>query len=389
MIIVKLWHYIRGYVIININGRHLERLINLIHHNNILVWDIIKINPQQLKAKIELKDYQQVVELSDRLSCEVELLKKSGMTLWKWKLQTRRIFVAAFILVLFAVYFISSLVLTIEVKGDETIDKVVIVEELEKLGVKPWALKHRLDVNNIKSSFLKAHKEIEYMDMEFNGTKVIIDIVEGEEQQKIYDKSIPVDLTAKKNGIVKDMLVINGTANVEINQKVKKGDLLVKGEVVTQKPEEQAEITYLHAMAKIMAQTSYSGDFEIRSYKVIDEEKYKTNRIVYIGNLVINFLDGKENYYYDSSEEHRLKILGKEFPIKIDKIKYYPKENCVDKTEQELQAEVVKKAKEEYKKIGQVQNVKIKSSTIKNNVYKYKTTITIIEEISEEQKIDK
>lgn len=298
-------------------------------------------------------------------------------------------FAVAFILVLFAVYFVSSLVLTIEVQGDEAIDKEVIVEDLEKMGVKPWALKHTLDINQIKSSFLKEHKEIEYMDIEFNGTKVIVDLVEGEEKQKIYDKSIPVDLIAKKDGIVKDMLVVNGTANVEIDQKVKKGDLLVKGEVVTQKLEEEAEIIYLHAMGKIMAQTSYSSEFEIRSYKVVDKEKYKINRILHIGTLVINFLDGENNYYYDSSEEHKLKILGKELPIKIDKIKYYPKENCVDKTKDELQAEVINKAKEEYKKIGQVQNVKIESSTIKNNVYKYKTSITMLEEISEEQKIDK
>ncbi|WP_152806455.1 sporulation protein YqfD [Alkalibaculum sporogenes] len=389
MLIVKLWHYIRGYVIINIKGRHLERVINLIHHNNILIWDIVKVDSGKIKARIELKDYKQVIEISNRLSCEVEIIRKSGMTLWKWRLQTRKFFAVAFILVLLAVYIISSMVITIEVQTETSIDEANILKELEELGLKSWVLKNNLNMNEIEAEFLKNHKEIDFMNIEINGTKITIDIVASEESQKIYDKSIPVDLIASKDGIIKDMLIINGTSNVEIDQKVKKGDLLVKGEVVTQKVEESPEITYIHAMAKIMAQTSYDKDYEIRKYKVIDEEDYKFNRVLHIGGLVINFHNGEKNYYYESNEEQRLKILGNELPIKIDKIKYYAKENCIDKSKEELEDEVKDKAKEEFNKIGQVQNIEINSSTVNNNVYKYKISITIIEEISEEQKIDK
>ena len=74
MIIVKLWHYIRGYVIINIKGKHLERLINLIHHNNIFIWDILRLHSEEITAKIELTDYSKIIELSNKLSCDVEIV---------------------------------------------------------------------------------------------------------------------------------------------------------------------------------------------------------------------------------------------------------------------------------------------------------------------------
>lgn len=390
MLFVKLWHYVRGYVIIKIEGKHLERLINLIHSNNIFVWDIIKKKPDELHAKIELKDYDAIYSIAERLLCKIEIIKKNGMTLWKWRLKTRKIFAGACVTVFLTIYFISSIVLNIEVSGNDQIDTNEIILELKELGLDTWVRKKNIDIDNVILIYLKDHKEVEYMNIIFNGTKAIVEIVESEEKQQIYDKSIPVDLIAKKSGIIKDMLIINGTANVEIDQEVQEGDLLVKGEYIIQKSEEEKEIVYLHAMATIMAQTNYTREYDIRIYKIIDRENSKINRVFHVGNIVINlFKDDDENYYYDSSEEKTLSIFGKELPIKMNKIKYYEKENCIEKTTEQLEEEVLEKAKQEFKKVGQVEEIKIKSSVMNNNSYKFVVDISVFEEISKEQKINK
>lgn len=388
MIIVKLWHYIRGYVIINIKGRHLERLINLIHLNNILIWDIFRTNSGEIRAKIELDDYKKVSELCDQLSCNIEIIRKSGMTLWKWRVKSRKIFVITSVLALLGIYFMSSLVLTIEVTGDSSITKNEIIEDMALRGLKPWKLKATVDVEEIKSSFLNDNKTFEYIDIEFNGTKATIDLVEAKKIEKIYDKSIPVDLVADKDAIIKDILVINGTSNVEIDQEVKKGDLLVKGEVVTTKQNDEGEeifINQIHAKAKIMGLVDYNEKYNILKYKIIDENRYKINRVVHIGDLVINFLDSDKNYYYHSSEEATLTIFDFKLPIKVNKIKYYEKENCVNKSEEELVEEVQEKVKQKYREIGQVQSVQIVSTEEENNINKYEVKVYVLEEISEEQ----
>ncbi|MFZ7130732.1 MAG: sporulation protein YqfD [Eubacteriales bacterium] len=390
MLIVKLWHYIRGYVIINIKGRHLERLINLIHHNNILIWDIIKNGNSEITAKIELNDYEAINELAMRVSCEVQLVKKKGLTLWKWKLRTRKMFAVALLFVLFIIFIISSLVITVEFKGNEIIETQVLKEELAKMGLKPWVLKSTLKLDEIKLNFLKNHKDIEFMNIAFSGTKVIVDIVEEDGEEQIYDKSTPVDLIAKKDGIIKEILVINGTSNVEVDQKVKAGDLLVKGEYFIQKSEEDIEIVYVHAMAQILAQTEYHKTYEVKKYNVINENQFKINRVLHIGELVINFLkDGEESYYYGSSEEKKYNLFGITLPITLDKIKYYPKDNCVEKSDEELQAEVMEKATEELRGIGKINNISIESFTEGNNTNEYEIKITILEDIIQEQQINK
>ena len=388
MIIVKLWHYIRGYVIINIKGKHLERLINLIHHNNILIWDIFRINSEEISAKIELDDYKKVYELCNQLSSTVEIVRKSGMTLWKWRVKTRKIFVITSFLALLGIYFISSLVLTVDVVGHISVDKNEIIEDIASRGLKPWKLKDTIDIEEIKTSFLNDYKNFEYIDIEFDGTKAIIDLVEAEKIEKIYDKSLPVDLIAEKDAIIKDILVVNGTSNVEVDQEVKKGDLLVKGETITTQQngeEEEIIINQVHAKAKVMGLVDYTDKYDVRKYKIIDEDIYKINRVVHIGDLVINFLDSDENYYYHSSEESNLKIFGFKLPVKVNKIRYFEKDNCINKSKEESEEEIQEKVKKKYREIGQVQDIQIISIQEENNINKYEVKAHVLEEISEEQ----
>lgn len=388
MIIVKLWHYIRGYVIINIKGKHLERLINLIHHNNILIWDIFRINSEEISAKIELDDYKKVYELCNQLSSTVEIVRKSGMTLWKWRVKTRKIFVITSFLALLGICFISSLVLTVDVVGHISVDKNEIIEDIASRGLKPWKLKDTIDIEEIKTSFLNDYKNFEYIDIEFDGTKAIIDLVEAEKIEKIYDKSLPVDLIAEKDAIIKDILVVNGTSNVEVDQEVKKGDLLVKGETITTQQngeEEEIIINQVHAKAKVMGLVDYTDKYDVRKYKIIDEDIYKINRVVHIGDLVINFLDSDENYYYHSSEESNLKIFGFKLPVKVNKIRYFEKDNCINKSKEESEEEIQEKVKKKYREIGQVQDIQIISIQEENNINKYEVKAHVLEEISEEQ----
>ena len=311
------------------------------------------------------------------------------MTLWKWRVKNRRIFVVASIIALLGIWLASSFVLTIDVVGDFRVEAVEIKEDLANRGLKPWKLKRSIDIEEITSSFLNTHKNFEYIDIEFIGTKAIVDLVEKEKMEKIYDKSLPVDLIAKKDAIIQDILIINGTSNVAIDQEVKKGDLLVKGEVlstqINEENEEEIFIHYIHAKAKVMGLVKYSEELDIRKVKILDEDSYKINRVIHIGDLVINFLGSDENYYYHSSEEKKFSVFGFKVPIKMNKIKYYDRENCVDKTKEELEQEVIEKAKEQFLEIGQIQNIEILSMKEESNINKVLVEVSVLEEISEEQ----
>ena len=51
MLLVKLWNYISGYVIIKITGKYGERLLNQAALNNLYLWDVQRTSSNELIAK--------------------------------------------------------------------------------------------------------------------------------------------------------------------------------------------------------------------------------------------------------------------------------------------------------------------------------------------------
>ena len=60
MLAVRVWNFLKGYVVIKVEGINLERFINLAITNNIYFWDIERINYTALKARVGLKGYKQL-----------------------------------------------------------------------------------------------------------------------------------------------------------------------------------------------------------------------------------------------------------------------------------------------------------------------------------------
>ena len=66
MLILKFYHYIMGYYLVEIKGLHPEKYINLINHNNISIWDIKKLDKTTLVFKIMLTDFEKAERIAKR-----------------------------------------------------------------------------------------------------------------------------------------------------------------------------------------------------------------------------------------------------------------------------------------------------------------------------------
>ena len=56
MLFIRILNYIKGYLIITINGVFAERFINICVHRNILIWDVSRKNGG-IMAKMARKDF--------------------------------------------------------------------------------------------------------------------------------------------------------------------------------------------------------------------------------------------------------------------------------------------------------------------------------------------
>ena len=73
MFLVYLWNYIRGYVIITVTGRNIERFINICSRRNILLWEIIRINQDSAQMKASIRGFKHMRPAARKSRCKVRI----------------------------------------------------------------------------------------------------------------------------------------------------------------------------------------------------------------------------------------------------------------------------------------------------------------------------
>ena len=119
MIVLKSWHFLKGYMSVKVSGVHLEKYINLLSKNGISVWDIKKINPHTIEFKMLSSQKKKALNLSEKLGYNFKVLKKYGIDRIKQKAKKRKIFIAGFFLCVMAIFAFSFFIWHVQIYGTQ------------------------------------------------------------------------------------------------------------------------------------------------------------------------------------------------------------------------------------------------------------------------------
>lgn len=408
MLIVKLWNYFKGYVIIKIEGFALEKFLNLLVKEEIFVWDIVRESNTCIYAKISKGDFVQLKKIIKKVSCRIEIIDKKGIPFWLVRIKKRKFLVIGATFALISIYFLASFIWTIEIVGNEKVPTNSILIQLEKVGVKEGKWKYQFDERELENHLLLTNEEFSYAKVNFTGTKVEVEVVEKEELPPEENTSIPTRVVAQRDGIIQKVLAYGGVPVVQEGDFVKKGDLLISGEI--ESPEEiqeneeeqgeeksQPESNKVHAWGDVYAKTWYELEVEV-SLKT-EEKRTKgqgiEKRALMIGNKKFTLKKVEVPYQnYDKIEE-KTPIIdweGLEIPIYIKSTKYYPVDESSKLTDQDIKKKALQGAqkKVEEERGGKIEIINHTMEIINNDGQQAKVTIFIEanEQIGEIEKIN-
>src|SRR5690606_19888793 len=116
----------------------------------------------------------------------------------------------------------------IEVRGNESLSRSVILEQATRAGLRPGAWRPTLNRDAITRDMIIGLPALAWVGINFIGTKAVIEVVE---------KTLPPDLTplgpgdliARRAGVVEEVLVLQGEAAVQEGDVVLAGDVLIQG----------------------------------------------------------------------------------------------------------------------------------------------------------------
>ena len=319
----RLINWILGYAVIRAEGAFPERLLNLCAQNRLPFWGLLWEGETGFVFRVRLCHLQRLEEYARRGFCQMEEVERrgGGAALLRWR--TRWGFLSGMALALLAVTLLSQFVLTVEVTGNETVPSAVILSELQRLGVRPGVYGPGLDRVELANRAMMALPQLSFLSINRTGTRIEVVVREEQPAPELLAEDTPADVVAGADGIILDIHTAAGAARFEDGDTVRRGEILISGDVELAKPEGSdydMGTLVVHAAGEVRART---WRVMAASIPLVAEEKTFTGEktTLYSGKILwwrADFFRNSGISYekYDKITETRfLRLFGRELPI--------------------------------------------------------------------------
>ena len=332
MLLLGLWNYIRGYVIIIVEGFFTEKFINICTRRRIQLWDI-RVQGERIRTmRISIKGFKLVRTIARKSKCRVRLLKKVGLPFVINKYRRRKAFFAGSALFVALIMVLSSFIWSVEITGNKKLQSSELEEALVSNGVKTGMLKFRVDTNNAVAGMMLDMEKLAWISITVKGTKVKVDVRERKEIPVVIPRHIPSNVVAVKDGIINQVLATEGVEEVGVGDTVQRGQVLISGSIPMKG--ENAGFKLVHAMGTVLARTWYEEEVPVITSQI---ERLKTGKVINDNALLLfswklDILHRKNKFKtYSVSETSKKLSIGEDmvFPIEWVTVKYI-EEKLVD-----------------------------------------------------------
>lgn len=285
-----MFKYLKGYVYIKITGFSIERFLNLCLNKNIVLYDLEE-RSDGLICKVDIKDFKSLKEISRKTACKYKIVSKYGLPFFIFKNKKRIFFIIGIMLFIFLLYFFSSFVWNIEIKGNDKVDNNEILRFCEKNNLYLGAYKNKIDTKELQTKLKNNFPEISWANVQIKGTNVKINISENITEKKELEFKNPCDIIATETGVITEIVTKTGRPLVKEKDIVKKGDILVSGELFLKDGENIVGSYYAYSDADIKAKVKKSFSITL-PYSYKDKQytgKQKTSLSLIAFNKTFSF----------------------------------------------------------------------------------------------------
>ncbi|WP_028544932.1 sporulation protein YqfD [Paenibacillus taiwanensis] len=219
----------RGYVRVRIRGQYAEQLLNKLSAKQMLIWDVAREEDNQVSFFMMLPDFFRLRPLLKETGCRVHVEARFGLPFSVKQVRKRTFFISGLFLFLLGMYMLSSLIWTIDVKGNERISTDDVLAAAREEGIYPFQWTFRMKKLDTLSKELNARlPSTSWIGVTRQGTKVVIHVVESTVAENRTLRN-PSHLIARTDAVVTEIIAKAGRAVVRPNTRVKKGSVLISG----------------------------------------------------------------------------------------------------------------------------------------------------------------
>lgn len=313
--ILDLWNFLRGYVIIEVEGFSVERFINLATHKGVYLWDV-KRDKHSIRMKVSMKAYQLLDTCAQKTLCNIKVLKEKGLPVLFKQYKKRKVFFLGIFICFMILAALSSYIWEIDIQGNERLTDVQILQALKKEGLSVGRFKWKIHQTDIEYKMIKNHKDIAWISIGIKGTRATVQLTETIPKPSFIDRLTPCDVVAAKDGIIESIAVQSGDVKVATQTSVRRGDVLISGVI----PMADETTKLVHASGEILAKVWYKAEAKVPVVTTINKRTgkfIKQYELIFLNREIKLFRKGISFKNYDKMIYKKQLGFGKIFTLPI------------------------------------------------------------------------
>jgi similar to stage IV sporulation protein len=218
-----------------VTGPGLEKFLNLASQRRIPLWNIKRLQGDVLIVSTRVGGFRQLHPLVRKTGCKIKIKRKAGFPFLGAQLRRRWALCLGALLCLVAACLLTGQVWFIQLVGCPQRLEKEVKTQLASAGLSIGANKGQLDPNQIAEKLLTQNEALAWAGVEFHGTlarvRVVPKLIAKEKEQG------PCHLVATRDAELIHLIVYSGQGLAQAGEMVKKGQILVTGQVLY-KPDE-------------------------------------------------------------------------------------------------------------------------------------------------------
>lgn len=378
----KILYKLKNKIKLQIVGKNINRFIMRLNTNNIEILRCDTIEKEKIQIIIYESDYEKVEKL--KTIYNIEKLDVYGMIKIKKQLNRNKYIILSMIIGYAILILLCNTIFEIEIIHNEEEIRTFLKTELRQHGIKEKKLKKSYHtIEKIKEDILNKYRDkIEWLEIETIGTKYVVRV----ELRKINEKQEEQpnrNIIAKKDAVIKKIEAIQGQPMKEINNYVKKGDIIISGNIYAEQVIKNTITAEGKVFGEVWYETSVTYPFVYNETKLTNETK---NIIVL--KLLNKTIELTTRPFKDKKIEETTIIKNNILPISIAK-QEQTKQEVIEQilTTDEALTKAIEKAIEQMennlKEDEYIINYKILNSNIKENELELNIFFAIYEDITD------
>ncbi len=269
-------------IVVNENS---NKFLNYLIYNKIYYDSLNKYN-EYFVLDVSYDDY---LYIRRRYKCHIVKYygKKNIVNIY----ENNKYVLLSLIISFMLLFLLCNTIFDIKINSDDKDIINIINNSLSDNGIDVYKRKVSFDkLNSIKNKILEDNKDtLEWIEIREKGCIYYIDVTPRVKSNNNVDNSLPSDIVAEKDGVIKHIVVHRGSKVIDNGDYVKKGDILISGNII----KNENVIDKVHSEGVIYAETWKTVNISI-PFKRIDYVYKKTI-----------------NHYYLDIFGHKFTISGK------------------------------------------------------------------------------